>query len=130
VIDILCNRIEISDLLLFESNSYPRRRNARLMDFYNRTNYCQNEPVNKAILIFWYILIPSNLKSENQQKVCKNANQRNLQAQLKIIKKCRNTILKNQNENFSGLLTKEIRTILPKNPYGRFKGSTGRQNKF
>jgi hypothetical protein len=31
---------------------YPKRRNARLMDFYHRTNYGQNEPVNKAILIF------------------------------------------------------------------------------
>jgi hypothetical protein len=50
--DILCKRIEISDLLLFESNPYPRRTNARLMDCYNRTNYGQNEPVNKAILIF------------------------------------------------------------------------------
>jgi hypothetical protein len=53
--NILCGRIEsayLADLLRFESNPYPRRRNARLMDFYHRTNYGQNEPVNKAILIF------------------------------------------------------------------------------
>jgi hypothetical protein len=53
--DILCRRIEsayLADLLRFESNPYPRRRNARLMDFYHRTNYGQNEPINKAILIF------------------------------------------------------------------------------
>jgi hypothetical protein len=53
--DILCRRIEsayLADLLRFESNPYPRRRNARLMDSYHRTNYGQNEPVNKAILIF------------------------------------------------------------------------------
>jgi hypothetical protein len=53
--DILCRRIEsvyLADLLRFESNPYPRRRNARLVDFYHRTNYGQNEPVNKAILIF------------------------------------------------------------------------------
>jgi hypothetical protein len=40
--DILCRRIEsayLADLLRFESNPYPRRRNARLMDFYHRTNY-------------------------------------------------------------------------------------------
>jgi hypothetical protein len=37
----------------FESNPYPRRRKTRLMDFYHRTNYGQNEPVNKAILIFY-----------------------------------------------------------------------------
>jgi hypothetical protein len=46
---ILCRRIEsvyLADLLRFESNPYPRRRNARLMDFYHRTNYGQNEPVN------------------------------------------------------------------------------------
>jgi hypothetical protein len=53
--DILCGRIEsvyLADLLRFESNPYPRRRNARLIDFYHRTNYGQNEPVNKEILIF------------------------------------------------------------------------------
>jgi hypothetical protein len=52
ICDILCRRIEsayLADLLRFESNPYPRRRNARLMDFYHRTNYGQNEPVNKAI---------------------------------------------------------------------------------
>jgi hypothetical protein len=46
--DILCRRIEsayLADLLRFESNPYPR------MDFYHRTNYGQNEPANKAILI-------------------------------------------------------------------------------
>jgi hypothetical protein len=50
--DILCRRIEfayLADLLRFESNPYPRRKNARLMDFYHRTYYGQNEPVNKAI---------------------------------------------------------------------------------
>jgi hypothetical protein len=50
--DILCRRIEsayLADLLRFVSNPYPRRRNARLMDFYHRTNYGQNEPINKAI---------------------------------------------------------------------------------
>jgi hypothetical protein len=53
--DILCRRIEFAylpDLLRFESNLYPSRRNARLMDFYHRTNYGQNEPVNKAIFDF------------------------------------------------------------------------------
>jgi hypothetical protein len=53
--DILCRRIEstyLADLLRFESNPYPRRRNARLMGFYHRTKYGQNELVNKAILIF------------------------------------------------------------------------------
>jgi hypothetical protein len=53
--DILCRRIEsayFADLLRFESNPYPRKRNARLMDFYHRTIYSQIEPVNKAILIF------------------------------------------------------------------------------
>jgi hypothetical protein len=52
---ILCRRIEyayLTDLLRFDSNPYPRRRNARLMDFYHRTNYGQNQPVNKSILIF------------------------------------------------------------------------------
>jgi hypothetical protein len=53
--DILCGRIELvylADFMRFESIPYPRRRNARLMDFYHRTNYGQNEQVNKAILIF------------------------------------------------------------------------------
>jgi hypothetical protein len=53
VCDILCWRIEsayLADLLRFESD--PRRRNARLMNFYHRTNYGQNEPENKEILIF------------------------------------------------------------------------------
>jgi hypothetical protein len=69
--DILCRRIEFVykialltnkiiiiivrlprlTLLCFESNPYPKKRNARLMNFYHRTNYGQNEPVNKAILI-------------------------------------------------------------------------------
>jgi hypothetical protein len=51
--DILCWWIEsayLADLLRFESN--PRRRNARLMNFYHRKNYGQNEPESKAILIF------------------------------------------------------------------------------
>jgi hypothetical protein len=39
----------LADLLRFESNSYPRRVNVSLMEFYHRTNYDQNEPVNKAI---------------------------------------------------------------------------------
>jgi hypothetical protein len=30
--------------------SYVKRRNTRLMDFYLRTNYDQNEPVNETIL--------------------------------------------------------------------------------
>jgi hypothetical protein len=50
--DILCRRIEsayLADLLRFESNPYPRRRNASLMDFYHHTNYGQNEPLNKVI---------------------------------------------------------------------------------
>jgi hypothetical protein len=38
--------------LRFESDPFPRRRNARLTDFYHHTNYGQNEPVNNAILIF------------------------------------------------------------------------------
>jgi hypothetical protein len=42
----------VGGLLRFESNLYPRRRNSRFMDFYHRTNYGQNEQVNKAILIF------------------------------------------------------------------------------
>jgi hypothetical protein len=53
--DILCRRIEstyLDNLLRFESNPCLRRRNARLMDCYHRTNYGQNEPVNKANLIF------------------------------------------------------------------------------
>jgi hypothetical protein len=53
--DILCGMIEsayLTDLLRFESNPYTRRENARLMEFYHRTNYGQNEPINKAILIF------------------------------------------------------------------------------
>jgi hypothetical protein len=53
--DILCRRIEfvyLAALLRFESNPCPTRRNARLMDSYHRTNYGQNNPVNKAILIF------------------------------------------------------------------------------
>jgi hypothetical protein len=53
--DVLCRRIEFAylvDLLRFESNPYTRRRNARLMDLYHRTNYGQNDPVNKAVLIF------------------------------------------------------------------------------
>jgi hypothetical protein len=53
--DILYGRNEstyLVDLLLFESNSCPRRRNARLMDSYHRTNYGQNVPANKAIWIF------------------------------------------------------------------------------
>jgi hypothetical protein len=58
--NILCRRIEsayLADLLHFERYLYPRRRNtgrrrnARLMDFYHRPNYGQNEQVNKAILI-------------------------------------------------------------------------------
>jgi hypothetical protein len=56
--DILCRRIKsgyLADLLRFESSPYPRRRNARLMDFYHRTNYDQNDPVNKAILICNYL---------------------------------------------------------------------------
>jgi hypothetical protein len=53
--DILCRRIEftyLAGLLHFESNPYSRKRNAILIDFYHRTNYGQNEPVNKAILIY------------------------------------------------------------------------------
>jgi hypothetical protein len=53
--DILCKRIEsayLADMLRFESNLYSRRGNARLMDFHHRTNFSQNQPVNKAILIF------------------------------------------------------------------------------
>jgi hypothetical protein len=53
--DILCRRIEsayLADLLRFESNPYSSRRYARLLDFYHRTNYGQNEPVNETILIF------------------------------------------------------------------------------
>jgi hypothetical protein len=53
--DILCRRIEssyLSDLLRFESNLYPRRRNARLMDFYHRTNYDYNEPV--ILWLIWF----------------------------------------------------------------------------
>jgi hypothetical protein len=52
--DILCSRIEstyFADLLHFESNLYPRRRNGRLMNFNHHTNYGQNDLVNKAILI-------------------------------------------------------------------------------
>jgi hypothetical protein len=52
---VLCKRIEstyLADLLRFESNPYLRRRNSRLIDFSQRTNYGQNEPVNKLILIY------------------------------------------------------------------------------
>jgi hypothetical protein len=35
----------LADLLRFESES-------RLMDFYHRTNYGQNGPINKEILVF------------------------------------------------------------------------------
>jgi hypothetical protein len=52
--DILYRKIEsiyLADLLRFESNPHPRRRTAILMD-YHLTNYGQNEPGNKAILIF------------------------------------------------------------------------------
>jgi hypothetical protein len=42
----------LAELLRFESDPYPRGRNARLMDFYHRTNYGQNESINKEILVF------------------------------------------------------------------------------
>jgi hypothetical protein len=42
----------LADLLRFESNPYPRRRNVILMDFYHRTNCSQNELINKAIFDF------------------------------------------------------------------------------
>jgi hypothetical protein len=42
----------LADLLRFESDPYLRGKNARLMDFYHRTNYGQNEPINKEILVF------------------------------------------------------------------------------
>jgi hypothetical protein len=53
--DLLCNRIDsahLSGLLLFESNLYARRRNARLMSFIHRTNYERFEPLNSAVMNF------------------------------------------------------------------------------
>jgi hypothetical protein len=51
VLDILSRMIEsacLADLLRSQSNPYQRRRNARLVDFYHRTNYGQIEPVKKG----------------------------------------------------------------------------------
>jgi hypothetical protein len=38
--------------LRFNGNSYLRRRNARLIKFFHRTNYDKFEPLNNAILNF------------------------------------------------------------------------------
>jgi hypothetical protein len=53
--DLLCDRIDsvnLSILLKFESNPYARRRNAKLVPFFHRTNYGKFEPLNNAILNF------------------------------------------------------------------------------
>jgi Reverse transcriptase (RNA-dependent DNA polymerase) len=53
--DLLCNRIDsehLSGLLRFEDNPYARRRNAKLIPFFHRTNYGKFEPLNNAILNF------------------------------------------------------------------------------
>jgi hypothetical protein len=52
--DILCRSIDsafFTNLLRFESNPYPRRRSDGLLPSYKLG---QNEPINKAILIFNY----------------------------------------------------------------------------
>jgi hypothetical protein len=45
--DVLCDRIDsvvLASLLRFKGNSYSRRRNARLITFFHRTNYGKFEP--------------------------------------------------------------------------------------
>jgi hypothetical protein len=51
----LCNRIgstHLSGLLRFADNPYARKRNARLMPFFHRTNYGKFEPLNSTLLNF------------------------------------------------------------------------------
>jgi Reverse transcriptase (RNA-dependent DNA polymerase) len=53
--DLLCGRIDspsLTGLLRFEDNPYARRRNARLVQFFHRTNYGKFEPLNNAIMNF------------------------------------------------------------------------------
>jgi hypothetical protein len=51
----LCGRIDspsLTGLLRFEDNPYARRRYARLVQYFHRTNYGKFEPLNNAIMNF------------------------------------------------------------------------------
>jgi hypothetical protein len=53
--DLLCGRIDsphLTSKLRFEQNPYARRRHAKLVPFYHRTNYGKFEPLNNAIINF------------------------------------------------------------------------------
>jgi hypothetical protein len=53
--DLLCDRIaaeHVSNLLRSENNPYTRRRNAKIVPFFHRTNYGKFEPLKNAIMNF------------------------------------------------------------------------------
>ena len=53
--DLLCDKTDsqhLSSKLRFENNPYARRRNAKIVPFFHRTNYGKFEPLNNAILNF------------------------------------------------------------------------------
>lgn len=53
--DLLCGRIDsphLTSKLRFEQRPYARRRHAKLVPFFHRTNYGKFEPLNNAIINF------------------------------------------------------------------------------
>jgi hypothetical protein len=57
VSDVLCNQIDsvaLASPFQFDGNSYFRRRNAKLITFFHRTNYDKFEQLKNAILNFNY----------------------------------------------------------------------------
>jgi hypothetical protein len=53
--DLLCDKtdsLHLRSKLRFESNPYARRRNAKLLPYFHRTNYGRFEPLNNAIMNF------------------------------------------------------------------------------
>jgi hypothetical protein len=80
--DILCRRIEaayFADLLRFESNPYPRRRNARLMD------------LMKVDMFFAVASVALCLESGLIYCDCKNISSRTIESFVKLSKCFKNS---------------------------------------
>jgi Reverse transcriptase (RNA-dependent DNA polymerase) len=73
--DILCDKIDstyLASLLCFEDNPYSRRRHAKLMSFFHRTNYGKHEPLNNAIGHFNHYCNLFGFRAEESHDVFRN----------------------------------------------------------
>ena len=70
--DLLCGRIDsphLTSKLRFEQRPYARRRHAKLVPFFHRTNYGKFEPLNNAIMNFNHYCDLFGFRSEESRGI-------------------------------------------------------------